>query len=146
MENDRQILFWRRFMPFKLMFTVILPITWAYGAALYVYEDGFLEWTGFTGVSPTYITNSGPAGEVSPFSVNMCKPTHGFILEHLKAVKLVEINCRFSFSLTVFSLLHILLLFCVSRSWLDNSFIHLDHNVGLGTGTSAWSSDVLGVE
>ena len=28
----------------------------------YVYEDGFLEWTGITGLSPTYITNSGPAG------------------------------------------------------------------------------------
>ncbi|CAE7591702.1 FKS1 [Symbiodinium natans] len=49
-------------IPFKLLFTVILPITWAYGAALYVYEDGFLEFTGIPGLSPTYITNSGPAG------------------------------------------------------------------------------------
>jgi len=49
-------------IPFKLLFTVILPITWAYGAALYVYEDGVLEFTGFPGLSPTYITNSGPAG------------------------------------------------------------------------------------
>jgi len=39
-----------------------MPITWAYGAALYVYEDGALEWIGFPGLSPTYITNSGPAG------------------------------------------------------------------------------------
>ncbi|CAK9073433.1 unnamed protein product [Durusdinium trenchii] len=49
-------------IPFKLLFTVILPITWTYGAALYVYEDGALEWLGFPGLSPTYITNSGPAG------------------------------------------------------------------------------------
>ena len=41
---------------------MILPISWAYGAALFVYEDGCLEWTGITGLSPTYITNSGPAG------------------------------------------------------------------------------------
>jgi hypothetical protein len=41
---------------------VILPISWAYGAALFVYEDGCLEWTGITSLSPTYITNSGPAG------------------------------------------------------------------------------------
>eukprot|EP00913_Durusdinium_trenchii_P027283 g25597.t1 len=51
-----------RLIPFKLLFTVILPITWTYGAALYVYEDGALEWLGFPGLSPTYITNSGPAG------------------------------------------------------------------------------------
>ncbi|CAJ1360843.1 unnamed protein product [Effrenium voratum] len=51
-----------RLIPFKLLFTVILPITWAYGAALYTYEDGFLEWTGIPSLSPTYITNSGPAG------------------------------------------------------------------------------------
>lgn len=49
-------------IPLKLLFTVILPISWAYGAALFVYEDGCLEWTGITGLSPTYITNSGPAG------------------------------------------------------------------------------------
>jgi len=49
-------------IPFKLIFTVIMPITWAYGAALFVYEDGALEWIGFPGLSPTYITGSGPAG------------------------------------------------------------------------------------
>jgi len=49
-------------IPFKLLFTVILPITWTYGAALYVYEDGYLEFMGVPGLSPTYITNSGPAG------------------------------------------------------------------------------------
>lgn len=48
-------------IPFKLMFTVILPITWTYGAALYVYEDGILEWTGFPGLQPTYIDGV-PAG------------------------------------------------------------------------------------
>mmetsp|Transcript_40011 Transcript_40011/g.118645 ORF Transcript_40011/g.118645 Transcript_40011/m.118645 type:complete len:960 (+) Transcript_40011:113-2992(+) len=31
------------FIPFKLLFTVIVPITWTYGAGLYVYEDGILE-------------------------------------------------------------------------------------------------------
>lgn len=51
-----------RLIPLKLLFTVILPISWAYGAALFVYEDGCLEWTGISGLSPTYITNSGPAG------------------------------------------------------------------------------------
>eukprot|EP00933_Yihiella_yeosuensis_P068780 TRINITY_DN7476_c0_g1_i3.p1 TRINITY_DN7476_c0_g1~~TRINITY_DN7476_c0_g1_i3.p1 ORF type:complete len:609 (-),score=117.32 TRINITY_DN7476_c0_g1_i3:313-1929(-) len=49
-------------IPFKLLFTVILPISWTYGAALYIYEDGVLEWTGVPGLQPTYIKNSGPAG------------------------------------------------------------------------------------
>lgn len=56
------IAFGAALIPFKLLFTVILPITWAYGAALYVYEDGVLEWIGFPGLAPTYITHSGPAG------------------------------------------------------------------------------------
>lgn len=44
---------------------MILPITWTYGAALYLYEDGVLAWTGIPALSPTYITNSGPAGPKS---------------------------------------------------------------------------------
>jgi len=41
------------FIPFKLLFTVIVPITWTYGAGLYVYEDGVLEGFGYKGISPT---------------------------------------------------------------------------------------------
>merc|ERR1740121_3598326 len=37
-------------IPVKLMFTVFLPLTWTYGAALYVYEDGVLEWTHYRGL------------------------------------------------------------------------------------------------
>jgi len=40
-------------LPFKLLLTVVVPITWTYGAALYVYEDGILSWTGFPGLCPT---------------------------------------------------------------------------------------------
>lgn len=40
-------------IPFKLFFTVILPITWAYGFGFLVYEDGILEWTGIEGLMPT---------------------------------------------------------------------------------------------
>lgn len=47
------ISFGAAFIPVKLFFTVILPITWAYGAALYVFEDGALAWTGLPGISPT---------------------------------------------------------------------------------------------
>jgi len=39
-------------IPFKLLFTVVLPISWSYGAALYVYEDGVFAWTGFEGLQP----------------------------------------------------------------------------------------------
>lgn len=41
------------FIPLKLLLTVVVPITWTYGAALYVYEDGVLEFTGFPGVMRT---------------------------------------------------------------------------------------------
>jgi len=37
-------------IPVQLFFTIILPITWVYGAALLVYEDGVLGWTGLGGV------------------------------------------------------------------------------------------------
>lgn len=40
------------FIPFKLLLTVVIPITWTYGAALYVYEDGKLAWLKFPGLSP----------------------------------------------------------------------------------------------
>lgn len=39
-------------IPIKLFLTVVVPITWTYGAALYVYEDGVLSWTGFPGLMP----------------------------------------------------------------------------------------------
>lgn len=39
-------------VPFKLCLTVVVPLTWTYGAALYVYEDGVLAWIGFDGLSP----------------------------------------------------------------------------------------------
>mmetsp|Transcript_65724 Transcript_65724/g.171076 ORF Transcript_65724/g.171076 Transcript_65724/m.171076 type:complete len:924 (-) Transcript_65724:276-3047(-) len=39
-------------IPFKLLLTVVVPITWTYGAALYVYEDGVISWLGFPGLSP----------------------------------------------------------------------------------------------
>jgi len=41
------------FIPLKLLLTVVVPITWTYGAALYVYEDGILSFTGFPGLMPT---------------------------------------------------------------------------------------------
>merc|ERR1712007_125024 len=34
------------FTPIKSVMTVVIPITWTYGAALYVYDDGVLNWTG----------------------------------------------------------------------------------------------------
>mmetsp|Transcript_98003 Transcript_98003/g.204430 ORF Transcript_98003/g.204430 Transcript_98003/m.204430 type:complete len:931 (-) Transcript_98003:198-2990(-) len=41
------------FIPFKLLLTVVVPITWTYGAGLYVYEDGVLDWIGIAGVHRT---------------------------------------------------------------------------------------------
>eukprot|EP00928_Gymnodinium_smaydae_P053115 TRINITY_DN37186_c0_g1_i1.p1 TRINITY_DN37186_c0_g1~~TRINITY_DN37186_c0_g1_i1.p1 ORF type:complete len:1211 (-),score=220.49 TRINITY_DN37186_c0_g1_i1:82-3714(-) len=41
-------------IPFKLLFTVILPISWCYGAALYVYEDGVLDWIGWENIAPEH--------------------------------------------------------------------------------------------
>jgi len=29
---------------------VVVPVTWTYGAAFYVYEDGVLSWLGIPGV------------------------------------------------------------------------------------------------
>lgn len=40
-------------IPFKLLLTVIVPITWTYGAGLYVYEDGWLDWLNYPGLSTT---------------------------------------------------------------------------------------------
>mmetsp|Transcript_84489 Transcript_84489/g.235696 ORF Transcript_84489/g.235696 Transcript_84489/m.235696 type:complete len:960 (+) Transcript_84489:122-3001(+) len=45
--------FWAFFVPIKLFVTVVWPITWTYGAALYLYEDGLLAWTGIPAISPT---------------------------------------------------------------------------------------------
>mmetsp|Transcript_45380 Transcript_45380/g.119903 ORF Transcript_45380/g.119903 Transcript_45380/m.119903 type:complete len:941 (+) Transcript_45380:165-2987(+) len=39
-------------IPIKMLFTVIVPITWTYGAALYVFEDGALSWLGYEGLAP----------------------------------------------------------------------------------------------
>mmetsp|Transcript_58464 Transcript_58464/g.163022 ORF Transcript_58464/g.163022 Transcript_58464/m.163022 type:complete len:926 (+) Transcript_58464:47-2824(+) len=39
-------------IPLKLLLTVVVPITWTYGAAFYVYEDGKLAWTGVPGLMP----------------------------------------------------------------------------------------------
>mmetsp|Transcript_77766 Transcript_77766/g.202186 ORF Transcript_77766/g.202186 Transcript_77766/m.202186 type:complete len:439 (-) Transcript_77766:27-1343(-) len=49
------IAFWfgSAFIPAKLLFTVIVPLTWTIGAALYVYEDGVLEFLHFPGLSRT---------------------------------------------------------------------------------------------
>jgi hypothetical protein len=38
-------------IPIKLLFTVGLPITWTYGCALFVYADGWLDFTGLEGLS-----------------------------------------------------------------------------------------------
>merc|ERR1711972_1243123 len=48
------IAFWFRavLIPMKLLLTVVVPITWTYGAALYVYEDGVLAGLGFPGLAP----------------------------------------------------------------------------------------------
>jgi len=40
-------------VPFKLFVTVVVPITWTYGAAFAVYEDGALASLGIPGLSPT---------------------------------------------------------------------------------------------
>jgi len=47
------IWFGSAFIPFKLLLTVVVPITWTYGAGLYVYEDGYLDFLGFPGLSRT---------------------------------------------------------------------------------------------
>ncbi|CAK0906582.1 unnamed protein product [Prorocentrum cordatum] len=39
-------------LPLKLFMTVVIPITWTYGAALYVYEDGALAWLGMPCLAP----------------------------------------------------------------------------------------------
>ena len=36
-------------VPFKLFVTVIVPVTWTYGAAFLVYEDGVLAFLGLPG-------------------------------------------------------------------------------------------------
>jgi predicted RND superfamily exporter protein len=33
-------------LPLKLIMTVAVPITWTYGAALFVFQDGYLDWLG----------------------------------------------------------------------------------------------------
>ncbi|CAE8683168.1 unnamed protein product [Polarella glacialis] len=41
-------------VPFKLFVTVVVPITWTFGAAFYVYEDGVLApYTNIQGLTPT---------------------------------------------------------------------------------------------
>jgi len=39
-------------MPLILAFTVVLPLSWTYGAALYVFEDGALTWLGLETLAP----------------------------------------------------------------------------------------------
>lgn len=40
------------FISAKLVLTVVVPITWTYGAALYVYEDGYLNCLNYVGLKP----------------------------------------------------------------------------------------------
>merc|ERR1711972_723117 len=40
-------------IPFKLLLTVVVPITWTFGAGLFVYEDGFLDCLDISGLSRT---------------------------------------------------------------------------------------------
>jgi len=40
------------FISFKLLLTVVVPITWTYGAALFVYEDGKLNFLNYIGLMP----------------------------------------------------------------------------------------------
>jgi len=49
------IAFWfgSALIPFKLVLTVVVPITWTYGAGLYVYEDGCLNFLNFPGLATT---------------------------------------------------------------------------------------------
>jgi len=54
-------------VPFKLFITVVVPVTWTYGAAFYVYEDGVLSWFGIPGLSPT--KNDGLDWTVPVFSL-----------------------------------------------------------------------------
>lgn len=54
-------------VPFKLFITVVVPVTWTYGAAFYVYEDGVLSWLGIDGLSPT--KNDGLDWTVPVFSL-----------------------------------------------------------------------------
>lgn len=55
------------FIPLKLLLTVIVPITWTYGAGLYVYEDGALAWLNFQGLSP--VGNAGIDWTVPMFTL-----------------------------------------------------------------------------
>mmetsp|Transcript_61619 Transcript_61619/g.109486 ORF Transcript_61619/g.109486 Transcript_61619/m.109486 type:complete len:252 (-) Transcript_61619:81-836(-) len=54
-------------VPFKLFVTVIVPITWTYGAAFFVYEDGALESWKMPGLLPT--KNDGLDWTVPVFSL-----------------------------------------------------------------------------
>jgi len=54
-------------VPFKLFVTVIVPITWTYGAAFFVYEDGALQSLGIPGLLPT--NNDGLDWTVPVFSL-----------------------------------------------------------------------------
>ncbi|CAK9098901.1 Mycolic acid-containing lipids exporter MmpL11 [Durusdinium trenchii] len=54
-------------VPFKLFITVVVPVTWTYGAAFYVYEDGALSWLGIPGLAPT--KNDGLDWTVPVFSL-----------------------------------------------------------------------------
>jgi len=40
-------------VPLVLFVTAVVPMTWAYGAATYVYQDGALAWTGIQSLMPT---------------------------------------------------------------------------------------------
>jgi len=47
------IAFWFKayLIPIKLLLTVVVPITWTYGAALFVYQDGVLTWLKIPGIA-----------------------------------------------------------------------------------------------
>eukprot|EP00929_Paragymnodinium_shiwhaense_P014864 TRINITY_DN122824_c0_g1_i1.p1 TRINITY_DN122824_c0_g1~~TRINITY_DN122824_c0_g1_i1.p1 ORF type:complete len:890 (+),score=146.37 TRINITY_DN122824_c0_g1_i1:119-2788(+) len=58
-------------IPIVLFFTVLLPITWAYGAALYVYEDGVLNWLGMPGLMTTGTPAAGLAWVAPMFTLTI---------------------------------------------------------------------------
>jgi len=55
------------FISVKLLLTVVVPITWTYGAALFVYEDGKLDFLNYVGLMP--VGDSGIDWTVPIFSL-----------------------------------------------------------------------------
>jgi RND superfamily putative drug exporter len=76
------------FLPLKLLLTVAVPITWTYGAALFVYQDGVLASLGvpFPGLRPTH--NAGIDWTVPIFTltfiVGLAMDYEIFLLERIR--------------------------------------------------------------